>query len=358
MSSPKKPENENKFEPPSVEAFGCKQIDLFQTFLCNSEEDREKMSNAIPLWDCLPRYALSRRAAERLRKDGKLPQVLKFKSQCFGKEYEIVIQPARILDNQGNVAEYYPCGSDEIIEDALRKISTLQNSGFFEGSAAPRSGVSFTIYQLREELKKQGHSKSYKEITLSLQILANSIIRIKTEGRKNRAFIDGPYFRQLCCVSIIDIEEDPSARWYVEFHPLITQAISAIEYRQFNYALMMSHTTQLARWLHKYLVIKFTYAQIGKSFEIRFSTVKRDSGMLDMYGRNRKAMESLKKAFEELVVKKILLSFDIGKVIGSRREVEEIVYTVFPTIQFSIEVKASNANCLKAKASQQDTSNS
>lgn len=352
MSSSEKPENEKKFDPPSKEAFGSKQIDLFRTFLCNSDEQRERLSNAFPLWDCLPRYSFSRRTAEKLRKDGKLPQVLKLKSQCFGQEYDIVIQPARILDNQGNVTEYYPCGSDEIIEDALRKIATLQNNGFFERSAEPRSGVSFTLYQLQEELKKQGHSRSYKQIVLSLQILANSIIRIKTEGRTKRAFIDSPYFRQLSCVSRADLDEDPSAKWYVDFHPLITQAISAIEYRQFNYALMMSHTTQLARWLNKYLVIKFTYAQIGKSFEIRFSTVKRDSGLLDGYGRNRKAMEALKKAFQELVVKNILLSFDIAKIIGPQCEVEDIVYTIFPTVQFSIEVKASNANCQTAKATQ------
>jgi hypothetical protein len=60
-------------------------------------------------------------------------------------------------------------------------------------------------------------------------------------------------------------------------------------------------------------------------------------------------MEVLKKAFEELVVKKILLNFEIAKVISPKGEVEDIVYTVFPTIHFSIEVKAANANCLNAK---------
>jgi hypothetical protein len=57
--------------------------------------------------------------------------------------------------------------------------------------------VSFTIYQLREELKKRGHTRSHKEIVLSLQILARSIIEIKTENKKTRllasALIFGNY---------------------------------------------------------------------------------------------------------------------------------------------------------------------
>lgn len=127
MSSSEKPENEKKFEPPGVEAFSCRQVDLFQTFLCNSDEQRKKLSNAIPLWDCLPRYALSRRTAEKLRKDGKLPPVLKLVSQCFGKEYEVVIQPARILDGQGNVTEYYPCGLERHAERGKARTSRLND---------------------------------------------------------------------------------------------------------------------------------------------------------------------------------------------------------------------------------------
>lgn len=109
-------------------------------------------------------------------------------------------------------------------------------------------------------------------------------------------------------VSRADLKEDSQAKWYVEFHHLITQAISAVEYRQYNYTLMMSHSTQLARWLHKYLVNKFTYAQIGKVFEIRFSTVKRDSGLLEAYSRSRDAIDAVNKALEELKQKGVLES--------------------------------------------------
>ena len=143
--------------------------------------------------------------------------------------------------------------------------------------------------------------------------------------------------------------EDPDARWYVEFHPLITQAISAIDYRQYNYALMMSHSTQLARWLHKYLVIKFTYAQVGKVFEIRFSTVKRDSALLEAYGRIRDAIAAMCAALDELKNNGLLLSVQENKIIGARGKVEDVVFEISPTIKFSAEVTAANKRIESAK---------
>lgn len=341
MPLTEKPENQIRGNPPPIEAFSCRQIDLFQFFLCNTEDQRAELSNAFPLWDCLPRYSMSRQTADRLRKNNNLPPLLSIKCQHLGQKYTLEIQPARILERDGRVIEYFPSSAEEITEDALRKIATLQNQGFYEASK-PRSGVSFTIYQLREELKKQGHTKSYKEIVLSLQVLARSIIEIKCEAKKNRAFEVSPYFQRLSSVSRADLIEDPNARWYVEFHPLVTQAINSIDYRQFNYALMMSHTTQLARWLHKYLVIKFTYAQVGKVFEIRYSTVKRDSALLDGFGRNRDATSAMGNALGELQKKGLLLTVKKNIIIGTKGRVEDILFSISPTVQFSAEVRAAN----------------
>ena len=68
------------------------------------------------------------------------------------------------------------------------------------------------------------------------------------------------------------------------------------------------------------------------------------------YGRNRDAMDALKKAFTELTNDEILLSFNENRVIGPQGKVEDIVYTIFPTIKFSMEVKASNKRCVNTKS--------
>ena len=360
MSSPEKSDNENKFAPPSKEAFICKQIDIFQSFLCNNDEQREKMSNAIPLWDCLPLYSVSRQMAHKMRKEGTFPQLLIRNSQYKGSKITIEIQPARILQNDV-VTEYYPGGNEELIESALRKIATLQNHGYYDESN-PSYGVTFSIFQLRKELKNRSHTRSYQEIVLSLRIMARSSIEINAENKKTKIYDVCNYFSRLSSVSRVDLEQDPHARWCVEFHPLITKALRTIDYRQFNYELMMSHDTQLTRWLHKYLVAKFTYAARGQKFEIRLSTIKRDSGLLDGFERNRKAMEYVKKSLIELVSngileakllkdgdKEQLVPFEENRIVGLRGEVEDIVYTVYPDGRFSSESKQANANTNKLK---------
>ena len=316
------------------------------------------MSNAIPLWDCLPLYSVSRQWAYKMRKDGVFPQLLIRNSLYRGSKIKIEIQPARLMED-GVVTEYYPGANEELIEAALRKIATLQNHGYYDESGY---GVCFSIHQLRKELKKRGHTRSYQEIVLSLRIMARSSIEITAENNSHKIFDTSNYFKRLSSVSRFDLEEDPNAKWYVEFHPLIANALLAMDYRQFNYELMMSHDTQLTRWLHKYLVAKFTYAARGQKFEIRFSTIKRDSGLLESFGSPRKAMQYVRKALTELADKGILepklLSFDgkenlipfeESKVLREGGKIEDVIYTIYPAGIFSSESKQANANVNRVK---------
>jgi len=106
----------------------------------------------------------------------------------------------------------------------------------------------------------------------------------------------------------------------VQFHPLVTDSIDQVTYRQHNYGLMMSHSTQLARWLHKQLVLKNTFAEMSRRFEMRLSTIKRDSGLLDGYKRSRDGVDALETAFAELTERGVLMSYKREDVPGPRCE--------------------------------------
>jgi hypothetical protein len=54
-----------------------------------------------------------------------------------------------------------------------------------------------------------------------------------------------------------------------KFHPLVTKGIDRLDYRHHNYRLAMSLSTQLARWLNKQLVLKYTFASLMTPFEMR-----------------------------------------------------------------------------------------
>jgi hypothetical protein len=164
---------------PTEDHFRNAQLDLFQSFLCNTEDERDRLSNTIDLWDSLPKYAVSRQAMTKLRKDGGFLELLELEFKYKSKEFQVVIQPAHIKDHDGVTQDYYPAANEELVEDALRKIATDQDQGYFDGQDF-RSGVVFSLYMLRKELAKRGHTRSYQEIIESLRILSGSMIEIRS----------------------------------------------------------------------------------------------------------------------------------------------------------------------------------
>lgn len=349
MSDTAKPmaKQNNNIAPPAPAAFENKQLDLFRTFLCNGELEQNKLSNTLDLWDSIPRYSVSRQTMNKLRKSGGFLDLLNIDFHYKGTPLKAIVQPARILDEKkGTTQDYYPSANEELVEDALRKIATDQQSGFFD-KPNYRSGVVFTLYMLREELKRRGHTRSFQQIVLSLNILARSSIEIRTPtgSKGGEGFTVSAYFPGLAAVSKNRLAEDPNAKWVVHFHPLVTQAIDALTYRQFNYAQMMTYSMQLTRWLHKTLSIKYTQASLTTPFEMRYSTIKRDSAMLEGYkGRERDAINALDTALDELKAKKdgVLLSVKKQEIRGQRGKLLDVVYTLTPSPHFVAQMKAAN----------------
>ena len=136
-----------------------------------------------------------------------------------------------------------------------------------------------------------------------------------------------------------------NAKWFVDFHPFASRALDELTYRQFNYARLMSHKSQLARWLNKVLCLKYLNASFLHPFEIRLSTIMRDSGLLSGYGRLRAAMEAVDSAFDELTsCAPPLLGSKPGKhvVQGPRGKILDVIYTLTPSREFVAEVKAAS----------------
>jgi hypothetical protein len=320
--------------------FANRQLMLFQTVLANTDEQRDRLSNAIDLWDNVPRYSVSRQAMSKARINGQFLKHHVTEFQYMGMTYTRTLFPARVEDLDGEHRDFYASATEELVEDALRKLAIEQQAGYFD-KPNYRSGVVFTLYELRQELKKRGHSRSYYEIVLALNILSGSIVQLnckQTGELLNRS----PYFPTMTAVSRTNLRDDPKAKWMVQFHPLVTNSIDKLTYRQYNYHLMMSHRTQLARWLHKQLVLKYTFASLIKPFETRYSTIKRDSGLLDAYKRTRDAIEALEESLEELKSQQILTSIARHTVTGPRAKLQDVVFTLAPSLTFIGDTKAAS----------------
>jgi hypothetical protein len=316
------------------------QIDLFQRFICNTPPERERLSNTIDIWDSMPRYSISRQEMNKRRDDKGNLQPLKLDFQYKQNNYTAIIFPAAIMEGDTFV-DYYPSANEELVEEALRKIAVKQQQGFHEQPAS-RSGVAFSLYELRQELAERGHARSYQQITQSLAILRKSHIELRKAEGKGEVLVASNYLPAMAAVSRERLDEDPEARWVVQFHPLVSRSINQLAYRQFNYAVMMALPTQLSRWLHKQLSIKFTFASmVGNPFEMHYSTIKRDSNLLNR-GRERDNRADVDNAFAELVKNGVLREVQKRDLIEGKGKIADVVYLLYPSIEFVKEAKAAN----------------
>lgn len=336
--------------PVPDDAFANRQLSLFQGFLANTDDEREALSNAVDLWDSIPRYAISRVRMNAMRTDEGFLDVMELPFNYRGRQLTALIHPARVKDKDGRRVSFYPSAREELIEHALRKISAEQHSGFFHQNSY-RSGARFSLYQLRKELEQQGHSLRYDELIEGLDILSLSAIEIlATNDDGDEAFARSTYLAALTGVRRKDYEADRDAKWAAQFHPLVTQSIDQVTYRQFNYQRLMKCSTQLARWLIGQLVLKYTQAALINSFDIRYSTIKRDSALLNGYARERDAVAALDDAWAELKSLGALSVIKKAEHRGTRAKLEDVTYTLFPSREFAAEQKAANRRQSDAKA--------
>ena len=354
----KKPPRRKDVAPVPDDAFASRQLSLFQGFLANTDDEREALSNAVDLWDSIPRYAISRARMNAMRTAEGFLDVMELPFNYRGKALTAVIYPARVKGKNGERVSYYPSAREELIEHALRKISAEQHAGFFH-QPSYRSGARFSLGQLRRELEQQGHSLRYGELVEGLDILSLSAIEIvATNADGEEAFARSTYLAALTGVKRKDYEADRDARWAAQFHPLVTQSIDQVTYRQFNYQRLMRCNTQLARWLIGQLVLKYTQAALINSFDMRYSTIKRDSALLNGYARERDAVAALDAAWDELKTLGALAVVKKAESRGMRAKLNDVTYTLHPTREFVAEQKAANRRQVDAKSLPQTSPNS
>ena len=207
---------------------------------------------------------------------------------------------------------------------------------------------------MRTHLADQGHTLRYDELTEALDILSLSNIDIQGETDDAEVcYTRMNYLSLLARVSKKDhsVNNSQDSKWLIQFHPLITNSISNLTYRQFNYRRLMKCRTQLSRWLISQLVLKYTQASLTNNFIMRYSTIKRDSALLEGYKRERDAIATLDASWDELKSLGVLTSYTKAEERGKRAKIVDVVYTIFPSPQFTAEQKASNRRLIDAKKS-------
>lgn len=326
------------------------QYDLFAKFFGKPEN----LSNTIDLWDSIPKYSCSARMQSILRdSSGRLPvyeRMFHHRPSPKGDNptfrCTVQLQPASVMVD-GRRVDCYPSADEELVEEVLRKIFADQNYGFHD-PARGESWVRFSLGMIRGELAKRGRTRSVEEIKHSLEILSRTVLEVIIEGGGAKQVVyTNPIINDLTRVTRDQWKEDRKAMWMVRLPGLLSASINKLTYRQFNYAVLMSLDSQLSRWLHKRLSHEYTNAHINHPYQILFSTIERDSGMLNQSRRSAN-MAAVKAAIEELIKANVLYSFTEDRRTKGRA-VLDCLYTLIPNLDFVSDIKAANARAGEAR---------
>ncbi|MBX9865136.1 MAG: hypothetical protein K2Y42_20530 [Hyphomicrobium sp.] len=320
------------------------QYDLFAKFFGKPEN----LSNTIDLWDSIPKYSCSARAQSALRDaSGRLPvyqRTFHHRPSPKGDNptftCTVQLQPASVIID-GERIDCYPSTDEELVEEVLRKIFADQNFGFHD-PARGESWVRFSLNMIRAELANRGRTRSIEEIKRSLEILSRTVLDVTIEGRGSKQTVyTNPIINDLTRVTRDQWKEDRKAMWMVRLPGLLSASINTLTYRQFNYGVLMSLDSQLARWLHKRLSHEYTNAHLNNPYQILFSTIERDSGMLN-HSRRSANMSAVKSAIEDLIKAHVLYAFTEERRTEGKA-VQDCLYTLIPNSDFVSDIKAANA---------------
>lgn len=306
------------------------QLTFFELML----PEERRFSNTIELYDFIPKYFWGK--VERI--NGKFLDSLKREFECRGKRYTVDIKPASLRDRKGDERYYYPSKREELVEDALRKIASEGGGVFLDDQA----GVTFTLYQLQQELKRNGHSFSKDEIKDSLMICAQSKLVVTSEDG-NSVLVSG-LFETLGLQTREDWKgQGEKTRAFVRFNPLVTASIKNQSFRLYNYETSMGYSNTIARQLHKRMAHHFTQASMLNPYSIMLSTLIRDFG-LTVYKQLPDNLRDVLKALDEMKEKDVLLSYKVEKILDTshRNRLMDAKLILTPHPNFSGEIIQAN----------------
>lgn len=309
------------------------QLSLFSQFVTN---DKSKTSNTVEVWESIPKYFFTAKQVEELRSVDGLAKPYQWEYKYNDMAYTVKIQPALIEQEDGSYQAYFPSVTEELVEEALKKILTIQNQGVHNAERL-ETWVRFSLSMVQRELKARKRARDRNEIKHAIQVMNKCNVAVFKE---NKEVWSGAILQDLTTVGREEYRTDTNIQHIARLPLFISHSINHLEYRQFNYDRLMSCNEQLTRWIYKRLVNRFKQASYMTSYWLKYTDIKQASGLLQQAREtdNRKKVIS---ALKELQKNKVVLSYEIN----THKEgntIVEVIYTVSAAPEFIKEQKAAN----------------
>lgn len=309
---------------------GAAQLDLFG--IVDRPEEQRRDSHTFELYDALPKYSW---ASQREYADLDDAPALVRRCTVANQSLQVVVYPAQIPKN-GRSVLIYPGQREELIEDALRKLATGGQASLINGMV----GVTFTLYQLQQELKSMGHSYNLDEIKEAIFVCGGSKLECVADNGASK--LSTTFFPTVGLTSKGEWSAlGKAAKCFVHFHPWVTEGIRNLSFRRYDYTLQMQISSPLARFLYKRMCHFYGHASPAAPFSMHLKSFLEQSprGLSARMSENIRAM---KNALEALQQHSVVSMYHEEK-LQEGRSVSDVEYTVHPHENFVAMVRRANA---------------
>ncbi|AWB65796.1 hypothetical protein C2869_04790 [Saccharobesus litoralis] len=260
------------------------QIGLFEAVdLGHAQSGNEvSYSNLIGDIDLIPRYVRGKNTSvSALDRDLSSKLVVERKYRAMGRELSCRIKPALItrkIDHEEQEFHVYPGEREELIERVLFLLGT---KGQMIKRAVPgqaeRYGIAFTLYQIRQELKRIGKDKSYDQIREALIVIRDSKTTIvETQGGRNIEITNDIFSDAMLETSGHGRGKD---RYFVTFSDYVIEQIYQLNYRQYDFIGVNSYSIGLSRFIHSFLSCNWLNCEKGAQYPLEVDEI------MEAYGK-------------------------------------------------------------------------
>ena len=261
---------------PSVVKQPSLAFEKFTSFLVNHSNSVESVSNAMAMWDAVPKYFFTPAQIKKLRGPDGLAKPHTWQFMHKGELHSVTVQPALIQQPDGGFKAFFPSMTEELVEEALIKIFSDQNHGSYD-PIKNESWVKFTLRMIYKELKTRGKQRNLSQIKHAINVMSLCVLTVTV---KEKEAWRGPILQDLVTVGRDDYQDEPDAKHVARLPVFVGESIKRLEYRQYNYENLMKCQEQLSRWIYKKLIHNFTQASVMNDYHFSYASIVNDSGLL------------------------------------------------------------------------------
>jgi hypothetical protein len=249
-----------------------------------------------------------------------------------GARYRITLKPTRVKLPDGSIEDRYLGEREQIVEDVVRRLATKHGRLTLRDQTKVRA--SFTINEVKGELARVKHGLTHRQIVEALVALNEVRIQIEFIDVKGSPILSAPAFPVL----VMRRQGEEDRETYVEFNPLVSEAIRLLNFDEVDYETLMKIRDPVGRLLFKRLQAQVKAS--GSPFlNLSAREIRRDSGMAEWKDRSG-LLRRVKQSVEALVACDVIEHLAVDPV-RDGRQIVDLRFSLSVSADFMAKIHAS-----------------